>query len=170
MFRSTLCRTTRSVGSPLSSRAITALRSNGSLLRQYSASAAAVAKAVESDEGLSIETHTDVQAANKEQTDIRTNSIISSNVTADAISSGTTALNHAYRENTGFGTRPIYMDMQATTPTDPRVLDTMLKFYTGLYGNPHSNTHSYGWETNKAVEAAREYVADVIHEIGRAHV
>ena len=60
------------------------------------------------------------------------------------------------------GTRPIYLDMQATTPTDPRVLDAMLPFYTGLYGNPHSRTHAYGWETEKAVEQAREHVANII--------
>jgi cysteine desulfurase len=60
------------------------------------------------------------------------------------------------------GSRPIYMDMQATTPTDPRVLDAMLPFYTGLYGNPHSRTHAYGWETEKAVDTAREHVANLI--------
>jgi cysteine desulfurase len=60
------------------------------------------------------------------------------------------------------GSRPIYLDMQATTPTDPRVLDAMLPFYTGLYGNPHSRTHAYGWETDKAVEQARQHVADLI--------
>ena len=60
------------------------------------------------------------------------------------------------------GTRPIYLDMQATTPTDPRVLDAMLPFFTGLYGNPHSRTHAYGWETDKAVEQAREHVANLI--------
>lgn len=60
------------------------------------------------------------------------------------------------------GTRPIYLDMQATTPTDPRVLDAMLPFLTGLYGNPHSRTHAYGWETEKAADQAREYVADLI--------
>ena len=60
------------------------------------------------------------------------------------------------------GTRPIYLDMQATTPTDPRVLDAMLPFLTGLYGNPHSRTHAYGWETEKAVEQAREHVANLI--------
>lgn len=60
------------------------------------------------------------------------------------------------------GTRPIYLDAQATTPTDPRVLDAMLPFYTGLYGNPHSRTHAYGWETDKAVEQARQHVADLI--------
>ncbi|KIW00236.1 cysteine desulfurase, mitochondrial [Verruconis gallopava] len=60
------------------------------------------------------------------------------------------------------GTRPIYLDMQATTPMDPRVLDAMLPFMTGLYGNPHSRTHAYGWETEKAVEAARKNIADLI--------
>lgn len=60
------------------------------------------------------------------------------------------------------GTRPIYLDMQATTPTDPRVLDAMLPFLTGLYGNPHSRTHAYGWETEKASEQAREHVASLI--------
>lgn len=60
------------------------------------------------------------------------------------------------------GTRPIYLDAQATTPTDPRVLDAMLPYWTGLYGNPHSRTHAYGWETDKAVEQAREHVARLI--------
>lgn len=58
--------------------------------------------------------------------------------------------------------RPIYLDMQATTPTDPRVLDVMLKFYTEHYGNPHSRTHAYGWETDTAVEDARTNVANLI--------
>ena len=60
------------------------------------------------------------------------------------------------------GSRPIYLDAQATTPTDPRVLDAMLPFLTGLYGNPHSRTHAYGWETDNGVEKAREYVAKAI--------
>lgn len=60
------------------------------------------------------------------------------------------------------GQRPIYLDMQATTPLDPRVLDAMLPYYTGLYGNPHSRTHAYGWETDKAVEEAREHIASLI--------
>ncbi|KAH8551703.1 cysteine desulfurase [Umbelopsis sp. PMI_123] len=58
--------------------------------------------------------------------------------------------------------RPIYLDMQATSPTDPRVLDAMLPYLTDLYGNPHSRTHQYGWETEKAVEEAREQVAKLI--------
>lgn len=60
------------------------------------------------------------------------------------------------------GARPIYLDAQATTPLDPRVLDAMLPFMTGLYGNPHSRTHAYGWETDKAIEKAREHVASLI--------
>ncbi|KAI0838652.1 cysteine desulfurase [Hypoxylon sp. FL0890] len=62
----------------------------------------------------------------------------------------------------GEGQRPIYLDMQATTPVDPRVLDAMLPFYVGIYGNPHSRTHAYGWESEKAVEEAREHVAKLI--------
>ena len=60
------------------------------------------------------------------------------------------------------GQRPIYLDMQATTPLDPRVLDAMLPFYTGFYGNPHSRTHAYGWESEKAVEDAREHIAALV--------
>ncbi|KAL2867304.1 IscS subfamily cysteine desulfurase [Aspergillus lucknowensis] len=60
------------------------------------------------------------------------------------------------------GSRPIYLDAQATTPTDPRVLDAMLPYLTGIYGNPHSRTHAYGWESEKAVEQAREYIAKLI--------
>ena len=60
------------------------------------------------------------------------------------------------------GTRPIYLDAQATTPVDPRVLDAMLPYMTGLYGNPHSRTHAYGWETDQAVEKARAHVAELI--------
>ncbi|KAI1129086.1 cysteine desulfurase [Nemania abortiva] len=60
------------------------------------------------------------------------------------------------------GQRPIYLDMQATTPVDPRVLDAMLPFFVGAYGNPHSRTHAYGWESEKAVEDARAHVANLI--------
>ncbi|KAJ9050843.1 cysteine desulfurase [Entomophthora muscae] len=58
--------------------------------------------------------------------------------------------------------RPIYMDVQATSPMDPRVLDAMLPYMTQFYGNPHSRTHQYGWESEEAVEKAREQVASLI--------
>ena len=58
--------------------------------------------------------------------------------------------------------RPIYLDFQATTPTDPRALDAMLPYMLGKYGNPHSKTHTYGWETEDAVEEARKSIADLI--------
>lgn len=59
--------------------------------------------------------------------------------------------------------RPIYLDLQATTPLDPRVLDSMLPYLTEQFGNPHSRTHAYGWEAEKATEAARAQVARLIH-------
>ncbi|KIJ44288.1 hypothetical protein M422DRAFT_207951 [Sphaerobolus stellatus SS14] len=58
--------------------------------------------------------------------------------------------------------RPIYLDFQATTPLDPRVLDKMLFYMTDQYGNPHSRTHAYGWEAESAVDEARKYIADII--------
>jgi cysteine desulfurase len=58
--------------------------------------------------------------------------------------------------------RSIYLDMQATTPVDPRVLDAMLPYYTEQFGNPHSRTHLYGWENEEAVEQAREHIAQLI--------
>jgi hypothetical protein len=61
-----------------------------------------------------------------------------------------------YTKLKNMAVRPLYLDAQATSPTDPRVLDAMLPYMTNLYGNPHSRTHAYGWESEKAVEKARE--------------
>jgi len=58
--------------------------------------------------------------------------------------------------------RASYLDMQSTTPMDPRVLDSMLPYMMGSYGNPHSRTHAYGWEAEEATENARKQVADLI--------
>jgi len=48
------------------------------------------------------------------------------------------------------------MDLQATTPMDKRVLNEMLPYFTEKFGNPHSRTHNFGWEAEKAVEVARK--------------
>jgi len=57
---------------------------------------------------------------------------------------------------------PIYLDNQATTPTDPRIVDAMLPYFTEKFGNPHSGGHSFGWEAADAIEAARQKVATLI--------
>jgi cysteine desulfurase len=56
----------------------------------------------------------------------------------------------------------IYLDYAATTPVDPRVLDTMLPYFHDQFGNP-SSVHRYGQRAEAAVEAARETVADILH-------
>lgn len=75
--------------------------------------------------------------------------------------------------------RPLYLDNQSTTPMvtpenmcvclrvsdyllycqDPRVLDAMLPYLCSYYGNPHSRTHAYGWESEAAVEKARKVLS-----------
>lgn len=59
--------------------------------------------------------------------------------------------------------RAAYLDMSATTPMDPRVLDAMLPHMMGRYGNPHSRTHQFGWDSESAVEVARQQIAALIH-------
>jgi cysteine desulfurase len=57
---------------------------------------------------------------------------------------------------------PIYLDYSATTPVDPRVAEKMIPYLTELFGNPASRSHAYGWDAEKAVEAAREDVAALV--------
>jgi len=59
--------------------------------------------------------------------------------------------------------KPIYLDYSATTPVDPRVAAKMIPYLTEHFGNPASRSHSFGWETEKAVEEAREEVARLVN-------
>ena len=59
--------------------------------------------------------------------------------------------------------KPIYLDYSATTPVDPRVAAKMIPYLTEHYGNPASRSHALGWETEQAVEEAREEVARLVN-------
>ncbi|HRK96160.1 MAG TPA: IscS subfamily cysteine desulfurase [Rhodospirillales bacterium] len=57
---------------------------------------------------------------------------------------------------------PVYLDYQATTPCDRRVVEAMLPYFTERFGNPHSRNHDYGWAAEEAVEIGRAQIAHII--------
>ena len=61
--------------------------------------------------------------------------------------------------------RPIYLDYAATTPVDAKVAKKMAEYMTfeGVFGNPASRSHGYGWQAEEAVETARQQVADLVN-------
>lgn len=61
--------------------------------------------------------------------------------------------------------KPVYMDYAATTPVDPVVAEEMSRYLTidGVFGNPASRSHAFGWQAEAAVESARKQVADLIN-------
>ncbi|MCW8836558.1 MAG: aminotransferase class V-fold PLP-dependent enzyme, partial [Rhodospirillales bacterium] len=64
--------------------------------------------------------------------------------------------------NTSRRKQAVYLDYQATTPTDPRVIEAMLPYFNEKFGNPHSRNHQYGWRAEDGVEKARGQVASLI--------
>ncbi len=72
----------------------------------------------------------------------------------------------SYEDNTEMTVKtPIYLDYSATTPVDPRVAEKICKCLTpdGLFGNPASRSHAFGWKAEEAVEQARQHVADLVN-------
>ncbi len=57
---------------------------------------------------------------------------------------------------------PIYLDHQATTPVDPRVVEAMSSYWNEEFGNAHSSNHAFGWRADEAVQKARQSIADLI--------
>lgn len=70
---------------------------------------------------------------------------------------------HLELATSGLSRRPVYMDHHATTPVDERVLEAMLPYFTEIIGNAASIDHEYGIQANRAVEKARQQIANLIN-------
>jgi len=68
----------------------------------------------------------------------------------------------SFRDDYPFMSTPVYLDHNATTPVDERVMERMLPYFTDRFGNASSGGHSFGWAADEAVEVAREQVAQAL--------
>ena len=59
--------------------------------------------------------------------------------------------------------KPIYLDYQAPTPVDARVVEAMAPYWTLDFGNPHSEGHQFGWKAKRATEKAWAQVANLLN-------
>lgn len=66
-------------------------------------------------------------------------------------------------KNTKMSVQKIYLDNNSTTPTDPRVVETMLPFFNEMFGNAASRSHPFGWQAEEAVDYAREQIASLVN-------
>ena len=57
----------------------------------------------------------------------------------------------------------IYLDNNSSTKTDPEVLDSMIPYFIEKYGNPSSNSHSFGWEAKAAIDLAKDQISKLIN-------